>query len=489
MFCNNCGKQLPDNTKFCPACGTRVAAEQAEPSVEQPQPAAQPYVQPAQPVSQPYEQPNYTNPQAQQAYMQGQYQQPQPYGYAQPGYAAPQYGASAQPKKKSKALLFVILGLVLVAGIAVACIFIFGGGGGGQLTATELSGSWTGTVEYTKVGGLFKDLYSEFADITAPLQTEFVFAMNADGKTGTAEWFISGASQCVLDATLSGGKVVVQGTYNAMEFKLTLKPGKQGAESTLTGSGSFGDPSVISVDFKISLTKTGGISPSPTGPVSTDLAAVLLGEWTTEPDYESGSYLIAIRESGACGYGYAYPANGQQISDYDQWDFSYWDWNDYVLAGNALTTTDRYGDTYTYTVEVVGVDEMHLSLNGETLVFYRVKDFAEMTFENYLSGEWASINAVYEDGSYSYLNIGGANVSVGSVAAATSNPDHGDWYGDDWGYADVYGDGTYILVGPKFTISLNDGKTYVFSVQILDAYTVRLTDTATNTYTDYCKLS
>ena len=28
MFCENCGKQLEDNAKFCDACGTQTAAEQ-----------------------------------------------------------------------------------------------------------------------------------------------------------------------------------------------------------------------------------------------------------------------------------------------------------------------------------------------------------------------------------------------------------------------------------------------------------------------------
>ena len=62
MFCTNCGKNLPDNTKFCSGCGTPLGA--AAPVPVQPQPQQQP--QPIQ-IQQP--------PQQQAAYAQPQYQQ------------------------------------------------------------------------------------------------------------------------------------------------------------------------------------------------------------------------------------------------------------------------------------------------------------------------------------------------------------------------------------------------------------------------------
>ena len=69
MFCHNCGNALEDGAKFCPNCGTPVAApvideapvvEQPvveEPVVEQPQQPV--YEAPAAPV---YQQPVYTTP-------------------------------------------------------------------------------------------------------------------------------------------------------------------------------------------------------------------------------------------------------------------------------------------------------------------------------------------------------------------------------------------------------------------------------------------
>ena len=55
MICNNCNAQIPDDSGFCPNCGTAVGAVQ-------PQPAEQPAYQ--QPAEQPaYQQPTYSQPQ------------------------------------------------------------------------------------------------------------------------------------------------------------------------------------------------------------------------------------------------------------------------------------------------------------------------------------------------------------------------------------------------------------------------------------------
>lgn len=40
MFCEECGKKIPDNVEFCPECGTKVKKEPAEASA-QPEPAVQ----------------------------------------------------------------------------------------------------------------------------------------------------------------------------------------------------------------------------------------------------------------------------------------------------------------------------------------------------------------------------------------------------------------------------------------------------------------
>lgn len=59
MFCKNCGTQLPENSSFCPSCGTAVATPQPEyTTAPQAQPIEEPVnqqtyeapAQPAQPV-------------------------------------------------------------------------------------------------------------------------------------------------------------------------------------------------------------------------------------------------------------------------------------------------------------------------------------------------------------------------------------------------------------------------------------------------------
>lgn len=37
MFCTKCGKEIPDNTTYCPHCGTAQAAANQQQTVQQPQ--------------------------------------------------------------------------------------------------------------------------------------------------------------------------------------------------------------------------------------------------------------------------------------------------------------------------------------------------------------------------------------------------------------------------------------------------------------------
>lgn len=50
MFCNNCGKEIPNQAKFCNYCGAKVAVSQPSPSPRpQPQPASNAYAAPSKP--------------------------------------------------------------------------------------------------------------------------------------------------------------------------------------------------------------------------------------------------------------------------------------------------------------------------------------------------------------------------------------------------------------------------------------------------------
>ena len=92
MFCENCGTQIPEGSRFCAGCGKPVAAQSA------PAPVQEQFVAPVQPQYQASAQPQY------QAPVQPQYQapvQPQYQAPVQPQYQAPvqpQYQAPAQPQ-------------------------------------------------------------------------------------------------------------------------------------------------------------------------------------------------------------------------------------------------------------------------------------------------------------------------------------------------------------------------------------------------------
>ncbi len=115
--CIFCGAQIPDNAKFCTACGAAlpVEAEAVQEPIEVPaqvvpeQPAVDPFQQPAyaqpqpgaqqpyqQAAQQSFEQPQQAYQQPQQAYQQPQqqYQPPQqPYQQPQPTFAVPEQQA------------------------------------------------------------------------------------------------------------------------------------------------------------------------------------------------------------------------------------------------------------------------------------------------------------------------------------------------------------------------------------------------------------
>jgi len=64
MFCHKCGRELPEDAVFCPACGNRVAPP-VQPTVEPVKPVAQPVrpvVQPVQPVVLPIIEPIQPDP-------------------------------------------------------------------------------------------------------------------------------------------------------------------------------------------------------------------------------------------------------------------------------------------------------------------------------------------------------------------------------------------------------------------------------------------
>lgn len=104
MFCENCGKNLPDGAKFCNGCGAKIEPEQpaytaaAEPALERPVPPP----------------PVYTPPAAQMAYAP---QQPPVYSH-QPG---------SEPLRVGQYIGMLLLMCVPILGVILLFVWSFGG--------------------------------------------------------------------------------------------------------------------------------------------------------------------------------------------------------------------------------------------------------------------------------------------------------------------------------------------------------------------------
>ena len=123
MFCANCGKQNPDDSKFCESCGAPLADTAAAiaapaaaavaytpPPQLQPQPVYRPPVAPQQPV--------YAAPVPQQ---QPYYQQPQ-----QPAYNPAAVGAGAKPLSVGEYILTFIVTAIPLVGFIMLLVWAFG---------------------------------------------------------------------------------------------------------------------------------------------------------------------------------------------------------------------------------------------------------------------------------------------------------------------------------------------------------------------------
>ncbi|MBR4626772.1 MAG: zinc-ribbon domain-containing protein [Ruminococcus sp.] len=103
MFCNKCGTQLPDGTKFCKNCGA-------------PQPAV-PQAQPNYGPPQGHQQPGYGMP------PQPQYSAPQPQYSAPQGHQQTQYAARPAGNAQNAAKLILMIAILMAVGMLIACIF------------------------------------------------------------------------------------------------------------------------------------------------------------------------------------------------------------------------------------------------------------------------------------------------------------------------------------------------------------------------------
>ena len=209
-FCKGCGKQLPENTKFCPFCGASAAEAPQTPGPENnvdPSPAKEPSPAKTQPA-------------------QAQYYQPvSPAWQTRP--VSPAYGV--QPPKKKKTGAFILLAvsiLLIVAGVVLYFVLKDDGKKGGETSTdsasaeTAFSGKTPETVtEETEITadpsnpyvGRWSGIHSVnyFSDETTDF--EYTLTMFSDNTGKYTEFYLYEGEECryYYDAELNGDALIL----------------------------------------------------------------------------------------------------------------------------------------------------------------------------------------------------------------------------------------------------------------------------------------
>jgi hypothetical protein len=219
MFCSNCGKEVPDGTRFCTSCGQSMPEPVEAPAERQPPeaPAAQ---QPAQPP-----------PPVQEAV------QPPPPPVQQ---AAPYPPIGQQPRKKSGkgrlALIIVVTVVVVLAVVVVAVIFGVSGNGSKPVTTNSFSSTSS-------------DLRFEYPSLWTQVSKND--AIDILGTTSSFNW----AEAFIMDDRIKPASVLILGSMKAdvsdwpkykESFLYGLKEGSDGAlknvdtkNTTIAGKPAF----------------------------------------------------------------------------------------------------------------------------------------------------------------------------------------------------------------------------------------------------------
>ena len=257
MFCENCGKELSENVKFCTVCGAKTEDPAAVPS-----PAAQPQAASTPPAQQQYQQPQqqytqtpvqqYTQTPAQQYAQQPQqqyaqqpaqqYAQPPAQQYAQPPqqqYAQPpqpaqqQYAAgNAAPKKLGRLAAFRIVAAVLVvalvAGAGIGFFLNRGGAPGGNDNTIAKGATASAKDGIIKLNGVLLDFGGNNVGDATSLT---VLKPTQEQEPGH---LVSGLFEMKLDAACTSPVTV------SIPFDASLLPTGEDAEDTtvMVGLGS-----------------------------------------------------------------------------------------------------------------------------------------------------------------------------------------------------------------------------------------------------------
>ena len=206
MFCQNCGTQLPDGSKFCGSCGARIGGNQPVQQVNQPVPQGG---RPVPPMRQGGQTMQYGG-QPGQPYMQS---------------AQINYQQGGQMKNKSKGLptvLVICLAIILIFAAAVAAVVMIFAQKNGPLHGAKIKKQvvWeTGDLAVTAK----KLMYDENAD-----ENPYYIMLEADNK-GSVDRVVTCYSAAINDIRVdtdlklsvpAGGKA--QGELRITDWKIGL---------------------------------------------------------------------------------------------------------------------------------------------------------------------------------------------------------------------------------------------------------------------------
>lgn len=236
-FCTNCGKQLPDNAKFCTGCGAKITPKPAPEAPHHPDSADSPCEYrdgDTMPTTAGFEQPQQGSYQAPQ---QGSYQAPQQ-DYQTPVQLR-QKAPKASAKPMNKKTLIIIGGAVLAVILVVVLIAVLGGKGGEASTDPNAGVYNAVTAEMWGVEMNVADIWS--GGFSIELKDGGKCRLNIDGNSSSGKWTLEDGALKVsgggLDCsgTLENGVMTLE---NVLNMGVTLKLEREGGAAVNNGEQS-----------------------------------------------------------------------------------------------------------------------------------------------------------------------------------------------------------------------------------------------------------
>ncbi len=229
--CSNCGNELSENAKFCVACGSKIEAVNAQTDAQN-APPTMPQPQPQQPTT------------------------PSPTQFSSPPQQQYNSGGVATKQKNNKPIIFIAIGVVAL--IVIALIFtlaanLFSGGSSDDPNI----GVWTAD-EITMMGMTLSptDIYSD--GITLELKNGNNCTLSLDGESYSADYEIDGSTFTLVDGSdefpgrIEGGVITITNLLNMgidIRFVKDDWNAEQSENDASLGGATLGENGDFSSDF------------------------------------------------------------------------------------------------------------------------------------------------------------------------------------------------------------------------------------------------